>query len=318
MSHKTDNAFLSIICPLCSNSTNFITDQESTETICIKCGCIVTNYKIQDLGEQFHTLNKDKENSQAGDYDGGKSNESFSTLLALHDNGLYTIIGKTTTDASGQQINNQMKNLMNRLRVWDSRTRIKNNKDRNLLNGLIYLQRLNDELVLSDSVIEKAAYIYRKIQDKGLGKNRKLKVVVTCSCYIACRQMNIPRTLSELAEISNTEEKTLSKIYRDLIFDLDLKIPKIDPMKMIIKIANVCKVSEKTKRYALGLMNEIIKKNLLTSKDPVGLAGTLVYMACKRYDERIVQYEIANASGVTIVTIRKNQKFISGFLKNSL
>ncbi|MGN6560397.1 MAG: TFIIB-type zinc ribbon-containing protein [Candidatus Nitrosocosmicus sp.] len=47
-SHKSDNAFLSIICPLCSTSTNFITDQESTETICIKCGCIVTNYKIQD------------------------------------------------------------------------------------------------------------------------------------------------------------------------------------------------------------------------------------------------------------------------------
>jgi transcription initiation factor TFIIIB Brf1 subunit/transcription initiation factor TFIIB len=42
-------------------------------------------------------------------------------------------------------------------------------------------------------------------------------------------------------------------------------------------------------------MNQIIKKNLFTSKDPVGLAGTFVYMACKRYDERIVQYEIASA-----------------------
>jgi transcription initiation factor TFIIIB Brf1 subunit/transcription initiation factor TFIIB len=60
--------------------------------------------------------------------------------------------------------------------------------------------------------------------------------------------MNIPRTLSELAEISNIEGKILSKVYRDLILDLDIKTPKIDPMKTIIKIANVCKVSEKTKR----------------------------------------------------------------------
>lgn len=118
MSHKTDSTYLSIICPLCNTSTNFITDQESTETICINCGYIITNHKIQDLCEQYHSPNKDNENSQAGDYEYSKSNENFSTSLALHDNGLYTIIGKTITDVAGKQINNQMKNLMNHLRVW--------------------------------------------------------------------------------------------------------------------------------------------------------------------------------------------------------
>jgi transcription initiation factor TFIIB len=228
------------------------------------------------------------------------------------------MIGRTVRDAAGQKIDNQMKNLMNRLRIWDSRTQIKNSKERNLFNALAYLQKLKYELGLPDSVIEKTAYIYRKIQDNEIVKNRKVKMVISTACYIACRQIGIPRTLSELAEISDTEEKTLSKFYRDLILDLDLKVPKIDPMKMLIKIANVCNISEKTKRYAIRLMSEIIKENLFISKDPKGVAGTVVYMACKKYGEKILQYEIATASYVTIVTIRKNQKFISRYLKNSI
>ncbi len=84
----------------------------------------------------------------------------------------------------------------------------------------------------------------------------------------------------------------------------------------IIKIANICKTSEKTKRYALSLMNEIIKKNLFSSKDPMGLAGTIVYLAAKNNGENIIQYKIANASGVTVVTLRKNLKFINECLKN--
>jgi transcription initiation factor TFIIIB Brf1 subunit/transcription initiation factor TFIIB len=54
------------------------------------------------------------------------------------------------------------------------------------------------------------------------------------------------------------------------------------------------------------------------SKDPKGVAGTVVYMACKKYGEKILQYEVANASYVTIVTLRKNQKFVGKYLKNSV
>jgi transcription initiation factor TFIIB len=318
MGQNFNNTFSSIVCPLCNTFTNLITDQESTETICTNCGFTLPDDIMQNLYEHTRILNKDEECSAVRDYGCSQQIERYSNPLAIHDNGLYTIIGKTIRDATGQKIDNQTKNLMNRLRIWDSRTQIKNSKERNLFNALAYLQKLKYELGLPDSVIEKTAYIYRKIQDNEIVKNRKVKMVISTACYIACRQIGIPRTLSELAEISDTEEKTLSKFYRDLILDLDLKVPKIDPMKMLIKIANVCNISEKTKRYAIRLMSEIIKENLFISKDPKGVAGTVVYMACKKYGEKILQYEIATASYVTIVTIRKNQKFISRYLKNSI
>lgn len=92
-------------------------------------------------------------------------------------------------------------------------------------------------------------------------------------------------------------------------------MPQANPSKMIIKISNICKISEKTKRYAIKLMNEIIKKNLFTSKDPMGMAGAIVYIACKINGEHIIQYQIANSTGVTIITLRKNLRFIEEHLK---
>ena len=62
-------------------------------------------------------------------------------------------------------------------------------------------------------------------------------------------------------------------------------------------------------------MNDILKKKLFTGKDPMGLAGAIVYLTCKRNGEKIIQYQIANATGITLVTLRKNLKFIEMYLQ---
>lgn len=168
---------------------------------------------------------------------------------------------------------------------------------------------------MSDLVIEKAVYIYRKIKQRGMTNGIPFKVAITTVLYIACREMEIPQTLRELAEISNTDVKKASKFYRTVLFELDLKVPQIDPYKMISKILNICDTSEKTKIFAITLMNNIKNKKLYIGKDPTGLAGAIVYMACKRNGEHIIQYQIANATGVTIVTIRNNLRFLEESLK---
>jgi transcription initiation factor TFIIB len=82
----------------------------------------------------------------------------MSTSLAILDLGLSTIIGRMDRDASGKMINEAMRSL----RIWDYRTQSQSYTDRNLINAFLQLTILKDILWLSDSVIEKAAYIYRK------------------------------------------------------------------------------------------------------------------------------------------------------------
>jgi transcription initiation factor TFIIB len=143
------------------------------------------------------------------------------------------------------------------------------------------------------------------------------KLAITAALYVACRELEIPRTLKELAEISDTDENNLSRFYRKMVFELDLRVPPADPLRMTVKIANICKTSEKTKRHALKMMSEIIQKKPFTSKDPMGLAGAAVYMAGKRNGEHIIQFKIANATGVTLVTLRKDLRFIESMLKTT-
>ena len=61
------------------------------------------------------------------------------------------------------------------------------------------LDILKSTLGLPDSVIEKVAYLYRKIQERGMVRGRTIKGVLAVASYIACREMEIPRTLKEIA-----------------------------------------------------------------------------------------------------------------------
>ena len=43
-------------------------------------------------------------------------------------------------------------------------------------------------------------------------------------------------------------------------------------MKCIVKVANKANLSEKTKRHAMSIMNDISNKEISAGKDPMGLA----------------------------------------------
>lgn len=235
-----------------------------------------------------------------------KSRTGAPTSLAKYDRGLSTVIGKINRDASGQQFDSMMRNRIDRWRTWDTRSQTHDSTKRNLQAAFMQLYTMKDALGLPDSAIEKIAYLYRKIQEKGLVKGRTIKGAVAVASYIACREMEIPRTLKEIANITNLKEREITRVYRKVIVELDLKIPQDDPIKKIIKIANKCGISEKAKRYAMKMMVEIIKKEISAGKNPMGLAGAVLYTSCKNYSEDVTQREIAEAAEVTEVTIRHN------------
>jgi transcription initiation factor TFIIB len=167
---------------------------------------------------------------------------------------------------------------------------------------------LKDKLALPDAVIEKTAYIYRKIQERGLVKGRSISGLVAASVYAACREMGIPRSLTDIAVASNVKRKDLARAYRILVIELDIKIPLIDEIKCLVKVANKANLSEKTKRQAISIMNEILKKDISAGKNPMGFAATVLYLSCLKTGENITQIDISHAAGVTEVTLRNRYK----------
>ena len=287
------------VCSTCRcNQT--ITDTESGEIICSKCGQVISD-KIEEIIPEWR-------NFASSDGSNDKSRIGMSTSLARHDMGLSTIIGRTDRDASGQKIDAVMRSTMDRLRTWDFRTQTHSPTDRSLRQAFFQLDVLKDKLGLSDPVIEKTAYIYRKAQERGLVRGRTISGILTAAVYIACRELGTPRTLTDIAADSNVKFNEVARSYRLLYFELDLKTPIVDPLKCIAKVANKANLSEKTKRQAVEIMNDVTKREISAGKDPMGLAASVLYLSSFNTGETITQNNIAYAAGVTEVTLRNRVK----------
>jgi transcription initiation factor TFIIB len=230
------------------------------------------------------------------------------TSLARYDMGLATIIAKTDRDAKGQKMDGAIASAMNRLRMWDFRIQTYTSTDKNLKQAFDQLDILSDRLGLTEAAVEEAAYIYRKAQQRQFMRGRSISAVLDAAVYIACREIGISRKLKDIATISNVKYKFLARTYRLLVFELDLKVPVTDPMKCIARVANNANLSEKVKRQAIRIMNDLINRKISAGKNPMALAATVLYLSCIKTDQNITQGNISNAAGVTEITIRNRLK----------
>jgi transcription initiation factor TFIIB len=230
------------------------------------------------------------------------------TSLTRHDKGLSTIINPANKDAAGKPLSASMKSTITRLRTWDSRSQSQASENRNLRQALTELDRLKDKLALSSNVLEKAAYIYRKALDKKLVRGRSISGLIAASLYAACRDIEIPRTLNDIAEASNVKRKEISRCYRLLHKELELKMPVVDSVQCIARISSELKITEKTKRFAIKILKETQKRKESAGKDPMGLAAAALYSSCVKNGMSVTQLDISRASGVTEVTIRNRYK----------
>jgi transcription initiation factor TFIIB len=294
----------------CSNcgSNQIITDIESGEIICSNCGQVISNNMLEDNRPEWRTFSTEEQAS--------KSRIGIPSSLARHDMGLATVIGTPDRDASGHKLDAAMRSMMERLRTWDVRTQTHSSTDRNLRHAFYELDRLKDKLGLSDAIVEKTAYIYRKAQERMLIRGRTISGILAAAVYIACRELGTPRTLKDISVDSNVKLKEVARSYRLLYFELDLKTPLIDPLKCIVKVANKAKLSEKTKRQAAEMMSIVNNKELSAGKDPMGLAASVLYLASLKNGESITQIDIAEAAGVTEVTLRNRAKDLRGRFLN--
>ena len=98
------------------------------------------------------------------------------------------------------------------------------------------------------------------------------------------------------------------------MLELDFKVPIADPMKCISKIANKANLTERTTREAMKMMTEIVKREISAGKHPMSIAATVLYMSSIKNGDNITQAGIANAAGVTEVTVRNRIKELNSKL----
>jgi transcription initiation factor TFIIB len=194
----------SLICSICDNSQRLVTDPESGEIICSNCGMVILD-NVQENRPEWRTFTTTDEVNNT------RSRTGMPTSLARHDKGLSTIIGRTDRDASGHTLDAAVRSTINRLMTWDFRTQTNTSTDKNLRQAFSELDRLKDKLGLPDSVIEKTAYIYRKVQERGLVRGRSISATLAVAIYIACRELGFLRILKDITAISNIKHRYIAQ-----------------------------------------------------------------------------------------------------------
>jgi len=285
-------------CIRCGKSS-LLTDGVTGEQFCSKCGFVISE-KVDESGPERRSF------SIQGEVDTARTGAP--TSLTRHDKGLSTVINPANKDATGRPLSSSMKSTITRLRTWDSRSQSNISEDRNLKQALSELDRLKDKLAISSSVLEKAAYLYRKAMDKKLVRGRSISAMITASLYAACRDAETPRTLNDVADAANVKRKDITRCYRLLHKELELKMPVVDSIQLIARISSKLEIPEKTKRYAIKVLQEVQKRKESSGKDPMGLAASALYLACVKNEVSITQRDLAEAAGVTDVTIRNRYK----------
>jgi transcription initiation factor TFIIB len=300
-----NNLTLGTKCPVCGDK-KLVTDQNTGELFCGKCGLVITD-KITVTGAEWRSFSSDQND---------KTRVGAGTSLTIHDMGLSTIIGVANKDATGKPLSSGMKSSIERLRTWDSRSQAHTSQDKNLRQALNEMNKIQDKLALTDSVVEKAAYIYRKALEKKLVRGRSIKGLVAACLYAACRNTETPRTLQDIANGMNIRKKDIARCYRLIFRELELKMPVIDPVKGVSRIASLAKLTEKSKRKAVKILNQAKETGLVAGKDPMGIAAASLYLACITTGEIKSQKEISIASGITEVTIRNRCVSLRKMLNN--
>lgn len=280
-------------CKRCGKS-RIVSDTETGELFCQVCGFVISE-SIEDSGPEWRSFNEESAN---------KARTGTRISLARHDMGLNTVINQADRDVSGRALSSYMKATIKRMRVWDSRSQFHDAIHRNYRLAFSELGKLKDKLALSDMVIEKAAYIYRKAIDKNLIRGRSISALIASSLYAACRDTETPRTLKDVAEAANITKKSLALCYRLLLKELDLKMPVVDTVSCVARIASKIGISEKSKRLAVKILKDYERSGEVAGKEPMGLAASALYISCCKMDENCTQREVASAANVTEVTIR--------------
>jgi len=299
-------------CPECGSS-NLVQDYDTREIVCSACGLVIQE-QIMDEGPEWRVYTPDEEAE--------RSRVGMPETLTIHDKSLSTTLKPIHRDAFGRTLRPGTFIDIKRISRWQDRLRVHSSIEKNLAQAMTELDRLCDSNKLNippkSPVREIAAVFYRKALDKKLIRGRSIIAMVPACLYAACRETGISRTLQEVADASLVDKKEVARCYRLLLKEMDVQMPVPDPIKHISQIAEKIGISQRTQGSAIQILHQAKAKKIHAGKDRRGLAAAALYIACSENNEQkkgpygfmgpVTQKNIADAAGVTEVTVRNRYK----------
>jgi transcription initiation factor TFIIB len=283
----------------CLDRNSILTDELLGEVFCGSCGEILQE-KLVDMSNEARTYTNEQylSNTRTGS----------PLKISIFDMGNSSRIGKQNRDSTGKFISSKNRSHFSRLRLWDSRS-MKNNKERNLVEAFTTLDSICAKLNIPENAKEHAAYIYRKAVEKNIIRGNSINSMLAAAIYVSCKQLSIPRSIDEMARLSNVKRKVLSRTIRRIIHKLELDTSSTK-INYISKVASSVDLSEKIVRLSNKIFDDAKKQRLHVGKNPIGMSVASVYISAIGCGENVTITKLSKKNDISTVTIRKLTKML--------
>ena len=193
---------------------------------------------------------------------------------------------------------------------WQRETRTGNLASRSILLASEEIERISDEIKITDSIKESALEIFSSSSKSGLVRGRSSEKVAAASIYTACRMANVPRTLDEIADKSNLNRNELSRLHKLIVRKLKLKVGFTNIGNLLPRFATKLALNKNIQNDAQDIIELVESSDYRQGISPAALLGAALYISCKNNKIRRSQLEIAKAVGTSEVTLRNRAKEI--------
>jgi transcription initiation factor TFIIB len=282
------------VCPECG-SRNIRFDEVRGESVCEQCGAVLKEFMI-DLTQEWRAFDENQRSRRV--------RTGAALTPTKHDQGITTEIGKGRGELF--KVSSKKRAQYYRLTKWHKR--LIKSKDRNLSFAFSELQRLISYLHLSRAIHEKVAKLYQQAVEKGLVRGRSTESIIAALLYTTCREEGTPRTLDEISKASGINKRDIGKTYRYIARKLTIRILPAKAQDYVPRFGSLLNLSEMVQVKAVDVLDDAANKDVTSGKGPIGVAAAALYIAAVLKGEKKTQREVADAIGVTEVTIRNRYK----------
>ncbi|KAI9724340.1 MAG: hypothetical protein M1812_000408 [Candelaria pacifica] len=174
-------------------------------------------------------------------------------------------------------------------------------------SGKRYTSQIAAALGLPQSLSDQAFQNYKLAIGNNFIQGRTIRNVAGICMYVACRKQEKNHTmLIDIAQVLSINVFKLGRIYKDMISQLHMSLPKVVPEHLIYKFATKLEFEEKTMKVAedaVVIMGRMSRDWMTDGRRPAGLCGACLILAARMNNFRRSVREVVYVVKVTDVTI---------------
>jgi transcription initiation factor TFIIB len=273
-----------------------VTDYHEGSVVCRGCG-LVQDHRIID--ETYESRSFAKDSTARGGDDGKRIGGANNPLLEGH--GLGTVI------SAGSAKESQLS--------WLNMRASNSGSDRALTRGYQTIDELCHTLNLNDTIAECAKEHFKGIEEQKKLRGRAHDAVISAIVFIACKSKSNPRSIREIALISNAKKKEIRRCF-SLIKKL-MPAPSMtnSAADYASNFAIKLHFTEVLRRACKQVAENAIMLGIVTGKNPMTVASASVFIVGALSKEHAKSFrEISDVSHMKDVTIKNCYREMHPFL----